>query len=216
MFAASACFAAACKGAPDEPAPSVPRAESAVEVRGSQAPNKPLTTPPNLASVALTPPIGTSGTPDAAPPMASTASSMKKECPRDPGPVPRLARYTLRVGGKADVSAEFVFKPADTERGLMYRTQMDEGAGMLFKLVHTVHTFWMHNTCIPLDMIFADEAGKIVGILEDVPILNEESRTVHLPSSYVLEVNAGYCKRHGIAVGQNIALPDAVRQQKVP
>jgi uncharacterized protein len=137
------------------------------------------------------------------------------DCPVAPTSAPELPRYPLRVGTNAEVMAEFVYRDADTERGLMYRTSMPEHAGMLFKLGMAEHTFWMRNTCISLDMIFADDSGTIVGILEAVATLNDEPRTVHRLSSYVLEVNAGYCARNGIAVGQKIVLPEVVRAQAV-
>jgi uncharacterized membrane protein (UPF0127 family) len=85
---------------------------------------------------------------------------------------------------------------------------MDEDRGMLFFLGRREeHTFWMHNTCIPLDMLFIDHDGTIVGILEDVPTLNDDPRTVGRDSTHVLEVNAGWCRRHGVRVGQRLLLP---------
>ncbi|HEX7602742.1 MAG TPA: DUF192 domain-containing protein, partial [Polyangiaceae bacterium] len=66
---------------------------------------------------------------------------------------------------------------------------------------------WMHNTCISLDMMFIDEDGTIVGILENVPTLNDEARTVGCPSRYVLEVNGGWSRRHGVSAGQKAVIP---------
>ncbi len=85
---------------------------------------------------------------------------------------------------------------------------MPDDHGMLFDL-HTrkVQGFWMRNTCIPLDMMFLDGDGTIVGILEQVPVLNEEERTVGCPSRYVLETNAGFARKHGIKAGQKVKLP---------
>jgi uncharacterized membrane protein (UPF0127 family) len=94
------------------------------------------------------------------------------------------------------------------QRGLMFRTQMPEGDGMFFKLDgHYVHAFWMRNTCIPLDMLFVDDDGLIVGIVENVPTLNDEERRVTCASRYVLEVNAGWVKRHGVKPGQYMSIP---------
>jgi len=63
----------------------------------------------------------------------------------------------------------------------------------------------MRNTCLPLDMLFVDEDGTIVGIVENVPVLNDSERAVACPSRYVLEVNAGFTRKHGLAPGQHIA-----------
>jgi hypothetical protein len=94
----------------------------------------------------------------------------------------------------------------------MYRTKMAEDHGMLFLLgERKEHVFWMHNTCLPLDMLFVDEDGTIVGIVENVPTLNDEERTVGCPSLYVLEMNAGWSKRHGVKPGQKISIPASAR-----
>lgn len=90
----------------------------------------------------------------------------------------------------------------------MFRMNMPEAHGMLFNLhVTKDHEFWMHNTCIPLDMMYIDENGRIVGILENVPVLNDEPRSIGCPSRWVLEVNAGWSRRHGVKAGDKIRLP---------
>ena len=91
----------------------------------------------------------------------------------------------------------------------MFRTTMPSDQGMLFSFAGPprVHTFWMHNTCIPLDMLFITNDGFISGILENVPTLNDAPRSVHCPVSYVLETNAGWTRRHGVFAGQRVLLP---------
>ena len=49
--------------------------------------------------------------------------------------------------------------------------------------------------------------GLIVGIVENAPTLNNESRSVGCPSRWVLEVNAGWSRRHGVRAGQHLVLP---------
>jgi len=84
----------------------------------------------------------------------------------------------------------------------MFRTKLPEDQGMLFSWDRDEpRTFWMHNTCIPLDMMFITREGLIAGILEQVPTLNDEPRGVPCPVSYVLEVNAGWSRSHGIKPG---------------
>jgi len=79
---------------------------------------------------------------------------------------------------------------------------------MLFDLrVRGDHVFWMHNTCIPLDLLYVDDDGLIVGIVENAPTLDDSSRGVGCESRYVLEVNAGWCRRHGVKAGQRMAIP---------
>lgn len=104
-------------------------------------------------------------------------------------------RITVELADSEDMRA----------RGLMFRKQMPEDHGMLFLFNERVnHTFWMHNTCIPLDMLFIDDDGTIVGIEENTPTMNDSSFQVGCPSRNVLEVNAGFTRKYGIKAGQKI------------
>jgi uncharacterized membrane protein (UPF0127 family) len=136
-------------------------------------------------------------------------------CPPDPEGGPRklpIVRVSFPDAHGAVVDAELVRSEHDTERGLMYRKSLAEERGMLFDLrVRGDHPFWMHNTCIPLDLIYVDEDGLIVGIVENAPTLDDTSRDVGCPSRYVLEVNAGWCRRHGVKAGQRMTIPDEAR-----
>jgi uncharacterized membrane protein (UPF0127 family) len=110
--------------------------------------------------------------------------------------------------GTVAVDAELVRSEHDTARGLMFRKSLSEDRGMLFDLrFRDDHKFWMHNTCIPLDLIYVDEDGLIVGIVENAPTLDDTSRGVGCPSRWVLEVNAGWCRRHDVKAGQHMQLP---------
>lgn len=132
-------------------------------------------------------------------------------CPEDPEAAPPkvpIVRVEFPDAGGAAVDAEFVRSEHDTMRGLMYRTGMKEDRGMLFDLrVREDHKFWMHNTCIPLDIVYVDDDGFVVGIVENAPTLSDESRGVGCPSRWVLEVNAGWTRRHGVKAGQHMTLP---------
>jgi uncharacterized membrane protein (UPF0127 family) len=89
----------------------------------------------------------------------------------------------------------------------MYRTEMPDDQGMLFSWESEQRrTFWMHDTCIPLDMLFIARDGTIVGILEEVPAMNDTPRAVPCPAAHVLEVNAGYTRAHGITPGQRLKI----------
>jgi len=127
-------------------------------------------------------------------------------CPVDPSGPPELARgYVVfnEAPGSPRVNVELARTEPEKERGLMYRTQLPDAQGMLFSWAgrEEPRTFWMHNTCIPLDMMFITRDGTIAGILEQVPTLNDEPRGVPCPAAYVLEVNAGWSRAHGIQPG---------------
>jgi len=137
-------------------------------------------------------------------------------CPVDPeGGPPKVpvVRVSFPDAAGVAVDAELVASSHDTTRGLMYRKSMPDDHGMLFDLPlpREDHAFWMHNTCIPLDLLYVDDDGFIVGIVENAPTLNDGSRSVGCLSHYVLEVNAGWTRRHGVKAGQRMALPSEVK-----
>jgi uncharacterized membrane protein (UPF0127 family) len=109
------------------------------------------------------------------------------------------------------LEVELMLSEAHQERGLMYRKSLADDRGMLFVWPEaSVHTFWMHNTCIPLDMLFIDDQGYIAGIVENAPTLNDDSRSIDCPVNHVLEVNAGWSRKHGVKAGQRVQF-DGVR-----
>ncbi len=88
----------------------------------------------------------------------------------------------------------------EREKGLMFRQSLCKNCAMLFQLDQPAQvSFWMKNTYIPLDIIFIKENGQISDIYENVEILREDLfYTSSLPIKYVLEVNAGYAKKHNL------------------
>jgi uncharacterized membrane protein (UPF0127 family) len=151
--------------------------------------------------------------PEKAPAIPAAASP--PACPPDPEPNLKLPEAQVAFPDSPDklrVDVELAMNDHDIQRGLMYRRSMPEMRGMLFKLdERRDHTFWMHNTCIPLDMMYIDDDGVIVGIVESAKPLDESSRSVGCASSYVLEVNAGWSRKHGVAPGQRLGIPKAAR-----
>ncbi|MBM4372135.1 MAG: DUF192 domain-containing protein [Deltaproteobacteria bacterium] len=120
---------------------------------------------------------------------------------------------TLEVLGRdgrvlATVAVEVVSTPEATERGLMFRDEVPGGTGMLFVFPREeVRSFWMKNTRVPLDILFLDSRGGIVGIRRNTVPFSTDSITVGLPSRYVLEVPAGWCSAHGLHRGDRVTLP---------
>ncbi|MDX1402019.1 MAG: DUF192 domain-containing protein [Kiloniellales bacterium] len=90
-------------------------------------------------------------------------------------------------------------------QGLMFRREMAADSGMLF-VYHEQgpRTMWMKNTFIPLDMLFIDEAGLVVGIVERTVPHSLNTITVEKDAKAVLELNGGTVKRLGLQVGDRI------------
>ena len=142
-------------------------------------------------------------------PRRATPPRPDPRCPKDPDKVPalRTAKVTFPAAGKdgaeTTITVEVAEKEHERERGLMYRTRMGDDHGMIFLFQErSDHAFWMHNTCIPLDMLYIDEDGFIVGIEENTPTLSDDTFAVGCDSRYVLEVNAGWTRAHGVLAGQ--------------
>ena len=114
------------------------------------------------------------------------------------------------------VEVEVVYRPADRQKGLMYRRTLAEDAGMLFLFERErQQSFWMHNTYLPLDMVFIRADMSVLGVVENAEPLTEVSRRVEGLSQFVLEVNAGFCRKHGIAAGTMVRFEDMAALEKV-
>jgi uncharacterized membrane protein (UPF0127 family) len=125
---------------------------------------------------------------------------------------PSVVIHTRR--GTTAVRVEIADTPDKRTTGLMYRRDLAPEAGMLFLFpAATPQKFWMKNTVLPLDMIFIGPTRTIVGIVADARPFSTNPLGPDEPSQYVLEVNAGYAAKHGLAVGDRVEflrVPDAV------
>ncbi len=205
--------AGACSRTPPEPAPPSTINSSPAIATSSADPARVSAAP--LAPEAPAKPGGRCIKPLAAEAPAIPAVASIEVCPKDPDGIPKSQSGVVTFPDAPNtpkVDVELAVSEKEITRGLMYRRSMPEEHGMLFRLdERREHTFWMHNTCMPLDMLFIDEDGTVVGIVESAQPLTDSSRTVGCPSVFVLEVNAGWSRRHGVKPGQKLGLPANAR-----
>ena len=110
-----------------------------------------------------------------------------------------------QAGRSVVFQVEVADTPAKRTLGLQYRKELADGRGMIFLFpAETQQSFWMKNTPLPLDMIFINAERKIVGIVEQTTPFSLDSRSVAAPSQFVLEINGGLAKRHGIRPGDSV------------
>jgi uncharacterized membrane protein (UPF0127 family) len=119
-----------------------------------------------------------------------------------PQPTLPIGTVVLETAPRAPITLKVEVASTDAQRqmGLMFRESMGEDEGMLFLFPTERHnSFWMHNTLIPLDMFFVDADWNVVGIVEQATPQTDDPRNVPRMSQYVLEVNGGFAKRHGLS-----------------
>jgi len=103
------------------------------------------------------------------------------------------------------------------EEGMMFLTdkEVKTNQGMLF-LFPTIqpadqtHGFWMHNTLIPLDIIYISAAKKVVSISEG-KIKDDSVLLAKAPYFYVLELKQGTAKQYGIKPGTVFQIPSSLK-----
>jgi hypothetical protein len=103
------------------------------------------------------------------------------------------------------IDIEIADNDYERQLGLMNRQSMEEMQGMLFIFPQQEYqSFWMRNTLFSLDMLFINSNKEIVTIHKNTTPLSEQSYPSTAPALYVLEVNAGFCDRHNIKLGDKI------------
>ena len=91
---------------------------------------------------------------------------------------------------------------AQQARGLMFRTSLSDGRGMLFPFTENrMASFWMKNTVIPLDIIFIRADGRIENIAANTVPYSTDPVESTAPVSAVLELRGGLAAELGIGKG---------------
>ena len=117
-------------------------------------------------------------------------------------------------GGSHRLAVEIADTSPLRTRGLMWRSEVPDGTGMLFIFPNeVVQSFWMRNTLIPLDILFVDRTGKVVGVVQWAEPRTLSSRTVGKASMYVLEVPGGWTSRNSVQAGARVELEGELRKR---
>lgn len=124
---------------------------------------------------------------------------------------PKLATAVIfeTKDGDKRVELEVVSTPARIQRGLMHRQHLAPDRGMIFVFGgDRIRSFWMKNTLIPLDMLFVTKDLVVAGVERDTVPLSLESRSIGIPTRYVIEVNGGWTAKNGVDAGTKIRLEE--------
>jgi uncharacterized membrane protein (UPF0127 family) len=133
--------------------------------------------------------------------LAATPAAAETSCTPD--------RLNLRwPGGGASFAVELADTVEERARGLMFRETLDPAAGMLFVYETPRRAmFWMKNTLIPLDMLFADATGTVTVVHANAvpgdltPVDGGDG------VAFVLEINGGLAAQLGIVPGAELRHP---------
>ncbi|MEM5804806.1 MAG: DUF192 domain-containing protein [Candidatus Aenigmatarchaeota archaeon] len=116
---------------------------------------------------------------------------------------------SVAIGGKASIAAEVAYTSEERERGLMHRSGLPEGSGMIFIFdKEGSYNFWMKNMRFPIDIIWVNQHCSVVFLTNGAPPCAAEPCKLYSadePVKYVIEVPAGYAGRHGISAGDEAA-----------
>ena len=123
---------------------------------------------------------------------------------------PRPANTLVMLPDGSTLHVELATTEAEQNYGLMGRTNLPEGRGMLF--VHdgmARHAYWMYHCKIGLDIVWMDAGHRIAEMSPDTPPCRGKSSTCpsyggKVPSEYVLELPVGSIRKHHLAVGERV------------
>ena len=124
-----------------------------------------------------------------------------------PYEVPFKKQGTLQfLTAEGDTIRNMDLEIAETEdersQGLMYRSSMTDSQAMLFVFKEEKQqNFWMKNTYISLDILFATSDGTIATIHKNTRPYSEDPVPSYVPTQYVIEVVAGFSDLYGLKKG---------------
>lgn len=121
----------------------------------------------------------------------------------------KLPQKVIQFSNGIQIKVEMAETETQKSTGLMGRTELKEGEGMLFVFrPEQTLTFWMKNTLIPLSIGFLKSDKTLIDIQDMTPAygpVRDESQpryTSSRPAMYALEVPQGWFAKKKIRVGQ--------------
>lgn len=123
---------------------------------------------------------------------------------------PRPANTLVMLPDGSTVHVELATTEAERNYGLMGRTRLPEGRGMLFiDSQEKRQPYWMYHCKIGLDIVWMNAEHQIVEMSPNTPPCLGKSNTCpnyggHEPSQYVLELPVGDIARHHLKLGETV------------
>ena len=111
----------------------------------------------------------------------------------------------------AECSLEIAQSPEERARGYMFRDAVGPREGMLFLFDDSArHSFWMKNCRVALDIIWLDDAYRVVHVAPSQPPCPESGECAPIvplrPGRYVLEVASGVARAEKLELGSTLVI----------
>lgn len=128
-----------------------------------------------------------------------------------------LKHATLKVNGKS-IDAWVMDNDLKRQEGMMFLTDKDvkEDQGMIFvfgtpQQNDAGHGFWMHNTILPLDIVYIAQNHHVLNVQKGKP---QDDKNLPAAATYqfVLELKQGEAAKLGIKPETVIEIPGDVRE----
>lgn len=104
------------------------------------------------------------------------------------------------------IAIEIADSDQERAQGLMYRSSMADSLGMLFIFDQAEEqSFWMKNTIISLDILYADAEGEVLTMYKYTVPYSEAPIPSYEKAKYVVEVIGGFTDRYNIQQGDRIS-----------
>jgi uncharacterized membrane protein (UPF0127 family) len=142
--------------------------------------------------------------------VLATSGSLTAQEPVIPYVPPRPANTLVMLPDGSTVHVELATTEKERNYGLMGRTRLPEGRGMLFVHEQPGHyAYWMYHCKIALDILWMNQDHQIVEMSARTPPCTGEANTCpsyggKQASIYVLELPAGDIAKHRLTVGETI------------
>jgi uncharacterized membrane protein (UPF0127 family) len=117
-------------------------------------------------------------------------------------------RPTAILPDDTRITLDVAVTPEELARGLMFRPFLPEDRGMLLLFEEErVPSIWMKNTLVHLDLVFLDNSGQVVDLIERAEPCAADPCPHYIPrhpARTVLEIAAGVAGSHGLKAGDVI------------
>lgn len=125
-----------------------------------------------------------------------------------------LQNVTVTIGGQK-FQTWVMDTAAKRQEGFMFVRQDDirDDQAMIFAFDREIPlSFWMHNTYMPLDIVYLDKNKKVINIVLGKP-LDDTSLPSKKPGMFVLEFKLGTMEKLKVKEGDVATWPDSVKSK---